>query len=699
MSGVLIRTLLVAATLLASSLASPALAAGTESAVPAAGQRLSLADAGREIGISDQVISPDGKRVAVLISRVDYVDNRFASSLRVIDVESGRQLLLASERSRISSPRWSPSGNELAWLDTEQGGQTQLYVSRIAVDSMAGDSRATRVTDAPRGIGSYAWSPDGRHFLVTSTDAPAQRVGDERFNLSFEVTDGDYLRQGPGAIAYLGVMPSTGGAIKRLTASDRPLGSLGWGADAVWIDNRSIAYISMPGDYEAATIQIVDTEANSRPAADPSKLGLAPLQYLLPSSPDGNWIAFGQIRGQLPLWQANGIAVMPAAGGARRDVTAAVDRSFREAVWLPDSKSLIAVAPDGVRYSAWQVSVEGAARKLDLGAVDMLTRVTVSSTGALSFIGIEAQRPGEVYYKKSASAKPQRLTHFNDAIAALDLGRTDRVQWSQDGFEQDAALIYPPGFQPGRKYPLVVKIHGGPMSSSSTSFTFLDQLLAAQGWLVFQPNYRGSNSNGAAFQNAVINDSGEGPGRDIMAGIAKLIATGIVDEQRIAVSGWSYGGYLTAWLTAHYPDVWRAAVAGAAPTSWFDSYDLCDQNRMYGYAFGGSPWTNDNALNYWRQSVMPYFARIRTPTLILANTGDIRVPVTNAYHHYRALKDNQVPVKFIAYPLRGHTVGDPVNQRDLNRRWVQWIRERFEMPLQVEPSTVSSTSLAKEAAE
>lgn len=116
MSGVLIRTLLVAATLLASSLASPALAAGTESAVPAAGQRLSLADAGREIGISDQVISPDGKRVAVLISRVDYVDNRFASSLRVIDVESGRQLLLASERSRISSPRWSPSGNELAWL-------------------------------------------------------------------------------------------------------------------------------------------------------------------------------------------------------------------------------------------------------------------------------------------------------------------------------------------------------------------------------------------------------------------------------------------------------------------------------------------------------------------------------------------------------------------------------------------------------
>ncbi len=169
------------------------------------------------------------------------------------------------------------------------------------------------------------------------------------------------------------------------------------------------------------------------------------------------------------------------------------------------------------------------------------------------------------------------------------------------------------------------------------------------------------------------------PGRDVMAGVAALKARGIIDETKMAVSGWSYGGYMTAWLTAHYQG-WKAAVAGAAVTDWFDWYNLADMNTWAGYGLGGSPWLNNNAMNYWRQSPMASAHQIKTPTLILSTTGDPRVTVTQSYKLYHALKDNGTPVQFIVYPTGGHFPPDPVHQRDIRRRWIEWITKQFETP-------------------
>ena len=177
-------------------------------------------------------------------------------------------------------------------------------------------------------------------------------------------------------------------------------------------------------------------------------------------------------------------------------------------------------------------------------------------------------------------------------------------------------------------------------------------------------------------QSAVINDAGDGPGRDVMSGIEELKRRGMIDETRMAVSGWSYGGYMTAWLTAHYQG-WKAAVAGAAVTDWFDWYNMADMNTWSGFGLGGSPWTNDNAMNYWKQSPMAYAHQIKTPTLILSTTGDPRVTVTQSYKLYHALKDNGTTVQFIAYPVGGHFPPDPVHQRDVYKRWIDWIAKYF----------------------
>ncbi|MBN1225135.1 MAG: S9 family peptidase, partial [Candidatus Aminicenantes bacterium] len=347
-------------------------------------------------------------------------------------------------------------------------------------------------------------------------------------------------------------------------------------------------------------------------------------------------------------------------------------------VWMPDSRSLLLSGPDLTRICVWHQPLEGKPEKLNLGKAIPQGEISVSSKGHIAFVAAEPLLPPEVYLMDTVNSLPRRLTDFNAELTSRKLGKVETIHWQgPDGFDENGVVILPPGFEPGSKYPLVLMIHGGPMGTSTEAFSLTQQLMAAQGWIVFCPNYRGSNNQGDAFQSAVINDAGEGPGKDVMAGISSLKKRGIVDETRMAVSGWSYGGYMTAWLAAHY-QVWKAAVAGAAVTDWFDWYNLADMNTWAGFGLGGSPWLNDNAQNYWRQSPIAYAHRIRTPTLILSDTRDPRVTVTQSYKLYYALKDNDVPVEFIAYPVDGHFPRDPVHQRDLWRRWRDWISLHFQ---------------------
>jgi len=299
----------------------------------------------------------------------------------------------------------------------------------------------------------------------------------------------------------------------------------------------------------------------------------------------------------------------------------------------------------------------------------------VDRRGAIALVGTEAARPPEIYYLSSSAAAPRRLTDFHREIATRTMGRSETVEWAaSDGLRANGVLTLPPDFSPERRYPLVLLIHGGPTASSTEGFWVRVQLLAGHGWLVFQPNYRGSDNLGNAFQRAIAASAAEGPGRDIMAGVAALVRRGIVDTTRLAVSGWSYGGYLTAWLLGRYPGAWRAGVAGAAPLSLLDMYNLSDLNVMRRHAITASPWVGDRIAAWLAESPFTHAWKIRAPMLILSNTGDARVAVTGSYMLYRALRDNGVAVQFVAYPGPGHAPADPVRQRDVNRRWVEWLQ-------------------------
>ena len=666
-------------------------------AVAAAAQsRMDLDALGRIVRVADPQIAPDGRSIVVTVSRGNFEENRYETDLVQVDVDSGQTRTITSGRRGVGQPRWSPAGDRLAFLAQAPATPGREARSQVFVMPMGGGD-ARRVSDAPNGVQHFAWSPDGATIAFATSDEPVKLTGIDRHNRSFEIGNDDFLVQAAPQPTHIWLVPSDGGQARRLTSGSwslptsfppgPPASPLSWSRDGA-----SIAFtrVESPhsGDFDGARVHLVDVAAGRlRALTGKEKFEGHPV-----FSPDGSRIAFWRPRDG-DSNNVNEIHVAPSAGGVGTSVTSSIDRHMARALWMPDGSSLLVGANDGTKVSLWLQAVDGGsnrsearvkagtARRLDLGNVSPASAfwvdVSVGKNGAMAFVGSTTTRPAELYYLSSPTSAPKRLTDLNAATASLTLGRTEVVEWQSEGFRHNGILTYPPDFQSGRSYPLVLVIHGGPRAASLETFAAQAQLFAAQGWVIFQPNYRGSDQLGQVYQRAITNDAGAGPGRDVMAGLDMVKKRGFVDASRVAVSGWSYGGYMTTWLLGHYPG-WRVAMAGAPVTDWMDQYNLGDGNVRRAYGFGGAPWTSPERMKaYIDQSPITYAAKIRTPTLIMSNMGDYRVPPTQAFKLYHALKDNGVETRFIGYPLSGHNAADPVHQRDVQRRWMEWIAQHL----------------------
>jgi dipeptidyl aminopeptidase/acylaminoacyl peptidase len=642
---------------------------------------LEIKDLGELVGVSQPTISSDGKRVVVVVSRPDYKDNKFVKKLLMVETETGKSRVLTTSRPFVNSPQFSPDDTELGFIAVGPKGKPQLFVLPLS----GGEAR--QVTKTAEGLSFYSWSPDGKSFAFSTMDSkdPIAKNGltpDSKHNRSFEVGDNGYLASKVSRPTHLWVISADGGEMRRLTAG--PIGlatffgrGFDWGTDGIQLVAQLQANPHSAGFLSSSIVQI-----NVESGEMSSIVDEGPPPFLPRFAPDGERVVFLRSTGPELFFNPAGIFV---AEPDRKTLHLShnIDRDIRYGGFLPERRSLLTSGVDRTSSKMWEISHDGESRTIDLGSVHLdstmgfADMIAVADSGTIAFVGSEPNHPDELYVMNSVNDHPRRLTDLNNEIAGRRMGLVETVTWGEpDGFDLNGVLVYPPDYQKGKRYPLVLDIHGGPMGVSTEAFNFRSQLMASKGWIVFSPNYRGSSSQGRAFQAAIINDAGDGPGRDVMSGIAELKRRGMVDETKIAVSGWSYGGYMAAWLTAHHGG-WTASVAGAAVTDWFDWYNLADINVWSGLGLGGSPWLNGNAANYWNQSPMKYAHQIKTPTLILANTGDPRVTISQSYKLYRALKDNRVPVKFVAYPISGHFPQDPVHLRDLHRRWIDWIDRHF----------------------
>lgn len=648
------------------------LAALLPTAAPA--RTLDFPDVRRIVSVSSPQISPDGTRIVFQRSHPDFTKDRSQSDLMLINVKTRQLRQLTFNRRGLSSPRWSPDGSRIAFLmsTTVEGStdpQAEIFVMRMD----GGDPQP--VTKTAQGVDAFAWSPDGKQFAYVSQDPdPNKKLKDEHLD-AFEVGDNDYLHTETAIPSHLWLIGAGGGTGKRLTSGSWSLGTVdpGAGGELSWsADGQYIAYVHFPtpiiGDSLKAVIEVVNPRSGKRARLT----GNGGLEGGPEFAPAGDAIAYSR-SAHGDDTNGNAIYVTHVGGGPGADIRARIDRTINGKAWAPDGKALWLFGPDGAHTAGWYVSPNGAIRRINFGNVAVSqTGIAARKTGALAFTGTTTSHPAELYYLASPNAQPVRLTNFNGFISKYQLGRVREVTWRNDGFNEDGVLTLPPGYNASKAYPLVLVIHGGPQSASTQAWNSQNQLFAAHGYLVFNPNYRGSTNHGDRYQHAIWHDAGAGPGRDVMAGIAALERSYKVDKGRIAVSGWSYGGYMTSWMTGHY-NIWKVAVAGAALNDWFDDYNVA----FYVYTdvpwFGGSPWDPKYSAMWRAQSPITYAQAIKTPTLIMGDIGDNNVTITNSFKMFHALRDNGTTVQFVAYPVHGHFPSDPLRSEDVTKRWLAWI--------------------------
>jgi dipeptidyl aminopeptidase/acylaminoacyl peptidase len=645
----------------------------------AQGTRFSLDLVRKIINVSSPEPSPDGKVAAFVVTRPNFAEDRNESELYLVDLAGGAPRQLTFERRAVSEPHWTPDGRALAFLAPDSAGLTQVWLMPM----QGGDAR--RITRSKTDVQHYSWRPDGRAVAYAAADTMPKREGEARHLATLEVGDQDLFLRTALRPQHIWLQPLddspatrlTGGAwsLEMVLPPGSPPSHLVWSPDGTQI---AFARVPRPqtGQFDSVSVQVVDVAGGAiRPLTGATRFQNNPAW-----SPDGQSILYAYPRdGRGDLGWISEIYVAPATGGEGRSVTRALDRQIFSAEWMPGGKSLLVAANDRTSVGLWIQPLAGPAKRIDLG--DLVPNgafgyeVTASSRGAILLAATTPERPSELYVLDSPGARPRRLTDFNGWAKDVAWGRLERVTWKvPEGFEEDGVLAYPPGFDPAGSYPLVLLVHGGPQASSKLSFSSLAQLMAAEGWLVFQPNYRGSDNLGNAYMAAITGDPGHGPGRDVMAGVAELRRRPYVDAKRTAVTGWSYGGYMTAWLAGNYPDEWFCAMAGAPVTDLTEQYDLSDGNVTWRYFMGGSPWTGDLAKQYRDQSPVTYVGQVKTPTLVMSLLEDFRVPPVQALAYYHALKDRGVETEYIGFPGRGHNPRDPVHTSERMRLWVDWVR-------------------------
>ena len=630
-------------------------------AAQTASQRFSLADYGKIARINGLRVSPTSDRAVLVVAWPDYTADRWNSDLVVVDLGTKAQRTI-THTNTAAAPRWSPDGSHIAYTAKAPDGTTQLFV--VSADG----GTQIQITHEAKGIGGFSWRPDGSGFAYTASPKDSTH---NKYDDSFLVTSNDYLARASVRPTYIYTIGAGGGSPTRVTLPGVETMS---GNALVWFpDGRSLIYgvQASPGTrlYPKRTVAVVNV--NTGTAMPIAALDGRWCQSLTPS-PDGRELlascfADGKVQNQSEL-----LVVSPDGRTAHKLTT--LDRNLARAAWSSDSRYVVVTAPDSLSDGLWEIALDGAVTRRPVGK-GKISEPDVTRDGTIAFVATTPERPAELFaYRRGANA-PERITDFQHAITAFTLGKSETITWTSDGYPVSGVLTFPPNFDPSKRYPLLLDIHGGPWDSSLEGFTAQIQLFAAQGWIIFEPNYRGSDNMGAAFYEAVYRDHGAGPGRDVMAGLDLVKRRPYIDTDRIGVSGWSYGGYMTTWLIGHYQG-WRAAMAGAAVIDLVDDYNLNDLS-LYQRAFSMTlSFAPDLALMH-EQSPLTYVDSMRTPVLILQDAADQRVPVTQSYKLYNALKERGRDVQMRLWPVAGHFPTDPYRIRDIDEKWMQYFRDRF----------------------
>jgi dipeptidyl aminopeptidase/acylaminoacyl peptidase len=609
---------------------------------------------------SDPQISPDGRTVAYVRRSADIMTDKARSSIWLINVATGEQRPIAAGTGDHFNPRWSPDGRRIAYVSSAEGGAPQLFVRWMDT------GQTVRVTGLPDSPQALAWSPDGRRIaylmnvpddgpkLGKAPDKPEGANWAKPLQIIDKVTyraDGaGYLKPGFDKIF---MVDADGGAPRQLTFGAYFDGAPEWSPDG-----RSIFFSALrTPDWELAgresEIYRLDI-ASGQLTALTSRKGPDNNPKV---SPDGRNIAFLGFDDTPKAFEQSHIYVMPVSGGPARRVAATLDRDVNDIAW--SGNNLVAQYEESGSVTVARVGLDGSVRPMTRDAATFSYDrpyagggFSVSKAGTIAFTVSPIDRPTDVAISSGGGAR--QLTHLNE----LNLGgkrlatlRTLDVR-APDGGNVPSWLLLPPTYQPGKKVPLVLEIHGGPYAAYGPHFSTDYQLYAAAGYAVLYTNPRGSTGYGQAFADGIDKTYPDSDFNDLMAAVDAAVASGVADPNNLFVTGGSGGGILTAWIVGK-TDRFRAAASQKPVINWASMALTSDGIPFFGrYWMGSQPW--ENYQSYWARSPLSLVANVKTPTLVVVGSEDYRTPDSEAEQFYAALKLKGVPTTFVKVPDASH---------------------------------------------
>ncbi len=606
-------------------------------------------------------ISPDGKQVA-------WVENtKDGSAIFISAVTGGTPRRITAGGQSESAVAWSPDSKQIAFLsDAAKSGQPQLYV----VNAAAGSPR--KLTSVKGFLASPGWSPDGKTIAFLFTENAERAAGP----LVAEKTQTGVIKEAVTE-QRLALVDASGGKLHQISPADMYVYEYAWSPDG-----KSFVTTAAHGNgddnwYIAQIYTVPATGGEMKSIYTPP----VDSQIAVPAwSPDGKSVAF--ISGIMSDEPAVGgdIFIVPATGGVAKNITPGMKASASWLTWLSGGKILFGEDVDGESGVATVDPTTSDIATLtrgpgELSAYGWGTAVSLADDGkTAAVIRQSLAHPPEIW--AGGINEWKQITSRNAALKPA-WGEAKSVHWQNDGFNLQGWLLYPVNFDPAKKYPMVVLVHGGPSSMQHSAWPgphSFGVALSAAGYFVFMPNPRGSYGQGEAFTRANVKDFGYGDFRDIMTGVDQALKQAPIDEHRLGITGWSYGGYMTMWAVTQ-TNRFAAAVAGAGLANFQSYYGENQIDKWMVPFFGATVYADPQV--YAKSSPITFIKNAKTPTLVVVGDSDGECPTPQSYEFWHALKTLGTETELVVYEHEGHMFVDPAHQRDVIERVAAWFNQKL----------------------
>ncbi|MGH3861360.1 prolyl oligopeptidase family serine peptidase, partial [Actinokineospora sp.] len=632
--------------------------------------------------VSDPQVSPDGRWVAYVVSDLNHDGTEYNTDIWLVSTEGGEARRLTNSPVADESPRWSPDGRTIAFLSDRPrpGAKTEETKPATSSDEAKRQAwlirpdggEASVLSDSKGGVSAIEWSRNGKLLGYLAREPKSE----ERKKKEKDKDDA-WTPSSLYPWNRLWTMDVATRKATQLTSGEMHVTGFSLSPDGKQAVFAGQPTPLIPDQFNSDLYLIPTAGGRATPLVQRKGIDNSPAW-----SPDGKRIAFISQDGKTTAWYSNNyLCVVSPSGGPTRNLSQYFDERVQgfggELVWTPDGESVTFQSNARTAQHLYRASTTTITVQALTSGPEVNSALSYDSQGRIAvFLREDGEHPREVVRVRLPDGEPEVITDTNPKARELLPFRKELVAWKgADGWAIEGLVIYPPGHRAGQKVPLVLNVHGGPAGTHSNTFSAGSRiypwpLFAQKGYAILLPNPRGSGGYGGEFRAANVRDWGGKDYEDIMAGVDALIERGVADRNRLAVCGWSYGGFMTSTVVTK-TDRFRAAVVGAGVTDLISMAGTCDIPEFNRDYFGSWPWEDPRV--YMDHSAVLHAGNVRTPTLVVHGEKDDRVPPSQGWEFYTALRKVGVPTDLLLLPRQPHGPREPKLQRTVAEWTLDWI--------------------------